>query len=103
MRTGKTESDCGYEILKQQLSAEHLLFITGALDKELQDEHGRLLCNCTCEGGHNWKSVVQGSSAAVWKRSVKAKVVKRQSRVTSTSYCALYEHLLVVLAGFMST
>lgn len=43
------ESDCGYEILKQQLSAEHLLFIRGALDKELQDEHDSLLWNCTCE------------------------------------------------------
>lgn len=32
----------GMIILKQQLSAEHLLFITAALDKELQDEHDRL-------------------------------------------------------------
>lgn len=72
------ESDCGYEILKRQLSAEHLLFIRGALDKELQDEHDRLLCNCTCEGRHSPKSVVQGSTAlcALWKKEVEMKVVR---------------------------
>jgi hypothetical protein len=71
------ESDCECEIVKQQLSTKHLLFITGTLHKELQDEHDRLSCvTAHVREDTTRNQWLENSTDAMWKKKLEMKVVR---------------------------